>query len=89
LGPRYGDGSLDVPPQDETGDSVGSSRQPDWSCATTGSPLPGSGSVEVQMNIPGDLDNLEFFSQFLFYDPGAKGGVSATEGLDSTICCGC
>ncbi|MFO0981943.1 MAG: hypothetical protein U1E76_09410 [Planctomycetota bacterium] len=58
---------------------------------TTGLPLPGSGVAEVVATIPNDigLDNIEFYSQYLFYDPGAKGGVSASEGLDSVICCGC
>jgi hypothetical protein len=56
---------------------------------TSGPPVPGSGSIEVPVVIPSDLDNLRFFTQFLFYDAGAQGGVSATEGLDATICCGC
>ena len=56
---------------------------------TNGIKLPGQGWIELTFSIPTDLDNLQFFSQFLFYDPGAQGGVSATEGLDATICCGC
>ncbi|MFO0984416.1 MAG: hypothetical protein U1E76_22270 [Planctomycetota bacterium] len=61
------------------------------SVATTGLPLPGQGSCEVPLPIPNDLglDGLRFFGQFLFYDARAKWGVSATEGLDGTICCGC
>jgi hypothetical protein len=58
---------------------------------TIGLPLPGFGYVEVTAIIPNDLalDGLQFFSQFLFFDSGAQSGLSATEGLDSTICCGC
>lgn len=58
---------------------------------TTGLNLPGFGEIEVPGPIPNDigLDGLHFYSQFLFNDSGADSGLSATEGLDSTICCGC
>jgi hypothetical protein len=58
---------------------------------TLGNGLPGGGYVEVPGPIPNDigLDGLHFYAQFLFTDAGASSGLSATEGLDSTICCGC
>ncbi|MFO0984394.1 MAG: hypothetical protein U1E76_22160, partial [Planctomycetota bacterium] len=58
---------------------------------TIGPPLPGSGYIEIQGTIPNNAayDGIRFFSQYLFLDSGAQSGLSATEGLDSTICCGC
>jgi hypothetical protein len=58
---------------------------------TEGLPFPGFGFVEVTAAMPNDLtlDGLEFFSQFLMFDTGAQTGVSATEGLDTVLCCGC
>jgi hypothetical protein len=58
---------------------------------TSGNPLPGEGFVNIPANIPNDptFVGIEFYSQFLFRDPFAQSGLSATEGLDTIICCGC
>lgn len=58
---------------------------------TKGLPLPGFGYVEITAFLPNDLayDGLEFFAQYAFLDSGAQSGLSATEGLDTILCCGC
>ncbi|MFO0981662.1 MAG: M12 family metallo-peptidase [Planctomycetota bacterium] len=73
------------------GDGAYLNVAPPWLVAkftVAGLPFPGYGSADIPAPIPSDpaLDQVHFYSQFMCTDPGGPMGITATDGLDATIC---